>query len=93
MVPSVSGYLACCLNGAGWGLNPRFALEPYLEDNALIELVPQTSVMVPHYWQSSGMGSEIMKVLSSIVVDVARRYLIASPEHGSSTLTPQSTAS
>jgi LysR family transcriptional regulator (chromosome initiation inhibitor) len=93
MVPSVSGYRACCLNGAGWGLNPRFAVEPYLEDGSLIELVPRTSVMVPHYWQSSGMGSEIMKVLSSIVVDVARRYLITSPEHGASTPTAHSAAS
>lgn len=74
-VPSFSGYLACCLNGAGWGMNPRFSLEPYLEDGSLVELVPGTSASVPLYWQSSTPGSEIMKMLTAIVVDVARKHL------------------
>jgi LysR family transcriptional regulator (chromosome initiation inhibitor) len=74
-VPSVSGYLACTLNGAAWGLNPRFAAEPHVEKGTLRELIPGSSVMVPLYWQSSGPTSEIMKVLSAIVVDVARQHL------------------
>ena len=82
-VPSVSGYLASCLNGAGWGLNPRFAAEPHIKKGSLIELVPGASVVVPLYWQSSGQGSEIMKVLSATVVEVARKYLIPNPDNGS----------
>jgi len=82
LVPSVSGYLACTLNGAGWGLNPRFSAEPHIKNGSLIELVPGTPVIVPLYWQSSGPGSEIMKVLSAIVADVARKYLVPSPETG-----------
>jgi LysR family transcriptional regulator (chromosome initiation inhibitor) len=81
-VPSVSGYLACTVNGAAWGLNPHFSVESHLDDGTLIELVPGTSVVVPLYWQSSGPGSEIMKILSSIVVDVARKYLVSSPDQG-----------
>jgi len=76
MLPSFSGYVACCLNGSGWGMHPRFSVESYLEDGILIELVPETPVIVPLFWQSSGPGSEIMKVLSSIVVEVARKHLI-----------------
>ena len=83
LMPSFSGYLACCLNGAGWGMMPRFSVESYLDDGALIELAPGEVVVVPLYWQSSGPGSEIMKVLSSIVVEVARNYLISSADHGS----------
>ena len=82
-VPSVAGYLASCLNGAGWGLNPRIAAEPHIENGSLEELVPGTSVFVPLYWQSSGPRSEIMKVLSATVVDVARKYLISDPDNGS----------
>ncbi len=81
LVPSVSGYVACSVNGAAWGLNPRFSVEPYLDDGSLVEFVPGTSVFVPLYWQSSGQGSEIMKVLSSIVVDVARKCLLSNPDH------------
>jgi LysR family transcriptional regulator (chromosome initiation inhibitor) len=76
-LPSFSGYLACCLNGAGWGMNPRFSVKSSLDDGSLIELVPGSSVVVPLYWQSSGLGSEILRALSSIVVDVARKHLVS----------------
>jgi len=79
-MPSLSGYLACCLNGTGWGMMPRFSVARHLEDGTLVELIPGTSVVVPLFWQSSGPGSEIMKVLSTIVADVARKYLLASPD-------------
>jgi LysR family transcriptional regulator (chromosome initiation inhibitor) len=79
LLPSFSGYMACCLNGAGWGMHPRISVESHIEDGSLVELVPGASVVVPLYWQSSGQGSEIMKVLSSIVVDVARKHLIPQP--------------
>jgi LysR family transcriptional regulator (chromosome initiation inhibitor) len=75
-VPSYSGYLACCLNGAGWGMMPRFSVQSHLDDGSLIELVPGTSVDMPLYWQSSAPGSEIMRVLSSTVVEVARKHLL-----------------
>lgn len=79
-VPSLSGYLACCLNGTGWGMMPRISVSRHLDEGSLVELIPGTPVIVPLYWQSSGPGSEIMKVLSTIVSDVARRYLLTSPE-------------
>ena len=81
-LPSISGHLACCLNGAGWGLMPRLTVAPHIEDGSLIELVPGTSVVVPLFWQSSGRGSEIMKVLSATVAEVARKHLVFSPDHG-----------
>lgn len=83
LVPSTPGYAACSVNGAGWGLNPRLSVGSYLDDGSLVEFAPGTSVLVPLYWQSSGPGSEIMKLLSSIVVEVARKHLIVSPDHGS----------
>lgn len=75
-VPSVSGYLACCLNGAGWGLMPRFTVADHLRAGRLRELMPGTSVMVDLYWQSSVRGSEVMRELSGIVVDVATKHLL-----------------
>jgi LysR family transcriptional regulator (chromosome initiation inhibitor) len=78
-VPSVSGYVACTLNGAAWGLNPYLAVKSHIENGSLIEFVPGTSVLVPLYWQSGAMGSEILKVLSSIVVEVAHKSLLPSP--------------
>ena len=93
LVPSVPGYAACSANGAGWGLNPRLSVGSYLDDGALVEFAPGTSVLVPLYWQSSGPGSGIMKALSSIVVEVARKHLIsiAEPDSQRCTSVPAAT--
>lgn len=80
LVPSYSGYMACCLNGAGWGMMPRFSVERYIEDGVLVELVPGAVVTVPLFWQSSGPGSEIMKMLTTTVTDVARQHLSVLPD-------------
>lgn len=79
-LPSFSGYLACCLNGAGWGMMPRFSVDKHIQEGSLVELMPSSSVILPLYWQSSASGSEIMRVLSTIVIDVARRNLLL--KHG-----------
>lgn len=78
LVPSFSGYLACCLNGTGWGVVPRSSVEACFEDGSLIHLVPGASVNVPLYWQSTTPDSEVMRALSATVVQVARRHLLAS---------------
>jgi LysR family transcriptional regulator (chromosome initiation inhibitor) len=54
---------------------PRFSVATHLESGSLIELVPGISVVVPLYWQTSTPGSEIMKTLTAVVVEVARKYL------------------
>lgn len=75
-LPSFPGYMSCLLNGTGWGLMPRSSVEAKLADHSLVELVPGKTVMVSFHWQSSAQGSEIMRLLSSAVVDVARKHLI-----------------
>ena len=75
-LPSFSGYLACCLNGAGWGMMPSASVERHLSEGSLVELVPGKSVTLELHWQSSAQGSEIMKLLTNIVTDVARTHLV-----------------
>lgn len=74
-MPSLHGYLACCLMGSGWGLMPRPMVEDYVRTGALVALVPGSSVTMPLYWQSSIRDSEMMRDLAAIVVDAARRHL------------------
>ena len=74
-LPSFSAYLACCLNGSGWGMMPRHSVEDHLERRALRELLPGTSVTVPLYWDSMAPNSGIMEGLSSIVSQVVERQL------------------
>ena len=76
-LPSFSGYLACCLNGTGWGMMPTSTVEPYLSEGRLRELATAKPIPISLHWQSSAQGSEIMRLLSGIVVDVAREVLHA----------------
>ena len=78
-IASFSGYLSCCLNGAGWGMMPRETVSESLSNGDLEELVPGTKVTVPLHWQASTRGSEIMRILSNTVVSVARRALLQRP--------------
>ena len=74
-LPSFSGFMACCLNGAGWGLMPRAHVKDFIDQGALIDMVPEAIVSVRLHWQSSAQGSEIMKLLSATVQEVAREAL------------------
>jgi hypothetical protein len=71
--------LSCCLKGVTWGMMPRISVAQHIEAGRLQELVPATGVIVPLFWQSSGPRSEIMKVLSRIVAEVASGQLYALP--------------
>ena len=81
LLPSFSGHLACCLNGAGWGLMPRSSVRPYLENGKLEQLLPTATVDMPLHWQAGTQGSEIMRVLSSIVLSVAQLHLNQKGKH------------
>ena len=76
LVPSISGHMACCLNGAGWGMMPLPLVKAHLGSGELRELVPGKRVVVSLHWQSSAQTSEIMRRLSAIVLDVARKQLV-----------------
>jgi LysR family transcriptional regulator (chromosome initiation inhibitor) len=77
MVPSYEGYLACCLNGTGWGLVPSISGLQYLENGELIELVPNKRITISLHWQASTRSSEIMQRLGVVVTEEARNHLIA----------------
>lgn len=81
-LPSFAGLLHCIHNGTGWGLMPRKTIRASLDDGTLRELVPGSSVVLGLYWQASVQSSEIMRVLSSIVADVARVQLLPFPVQG-----------
>jgi LysR family transcriptional regulator (chromosome initiation inhibitor) len=80
LLPTFTGYLQCLLNGAGWGMMPSSTLRPYLKNGSLQELKPGTRVWVPLHWQAGTQGSEIMRVLSNMVLSVARRNLQQTPD-------------
>jgi len=76
MVPSYEGYVACCLNGTGWGIVPAVAGRPHIETGAFIELVPDRPMKISLHWQSSTQSSEILRRLGDVVLEEAKIHLV-----------------
>jgi LysR family transcriptional regulator (chromosome initiation inhibitor) len=76
-VPSYDGYVACCLNGAGWGLVPSFAAREHIESGALVEMSPGKTIKVSLYWQYGTLASEMMRQLVDIVLMEAQKQLVS----------------
>lgn len=74
-VPSYEGYLACCLNGTGWGLVPMISAAPLIARGALVELRPGKEVKVSLHWQASMQSSKILAKLGEIVLEEAKNHL------------------
>lgn len=74
-VPSYEGYLACCLNGTGWGLVPTISSTPYVNRGELVELSPGKEVRVSLHWQTGMQSSDILRRLGNLVLDEARNHL------------------
>ena len=74
-VPSYEGYLNCCLKGAGWGLVPVMAGQPFIDRGELVELSPGKDVRVSLHWQAGMQSSEILRRLGNLVLEEARTHL------------------
>ncbi len=74
-MPSYEGYLACCLNGVGWGLVPRIAGLPYIKLGKLVELSAGRDVRISLHWQASMQSSQILQRLGDLVLEEAKIHL------------------
>jgi LysR family transcriptional regulator (chromosome initiation inhibitor) len=60
----------------GWGLHPQALIAPYLKDGSLVELVPDSALDVPLYWQQARAASTLLDGLTRSVVAAGRISLI-----------------
>ena len=59
------------------GLHPHALIAQHLEDGSLVELVPDTPLDVPLYWQHARAASALLDELSRQVLTAARAALLA----------------
>lgn len=76
-LPSAQGFVDACLAGMGWGMNPELLAGDHIAAGRLVELVPDTPLDIPLYWQMNRLAADRLADLSLAVTDVARRALIA----------------
>lgn len=75
-VPSSHAFVATALAGMGWGLHPQALIASHLRDGALVELVPDSALDVPLYWQHARAASSLLDGLSREVVAAASEDLL-----------------
>lgn len=74
-LPSAHAFVTAALAGMGWGLHPHELIAPLLANGSLVELVPDTPLDVPLYWQHARAASSLIDGLSREVVAAAVRAL------------------
>jgi LysR family transcriptional regulator, chromosome initiation inhibitor len=74
-IPSTQAFVDAALAGVGWGMNPLSLIRPQLQSGALVELVPDTPVDVPLYWQAARLKVPVLERLTRSVVRAAAAAL------------------
>jgi len=76
-LPSPQAFVTAAVAGMGWGLHPQALVASHLQDGSLVELLPDTPLEVPLYWQHARAASTLLDGLSREVLAAARRALIS----------------
>lgn len=74
-VPSAHAFVTAALAGMGWGLHPQVLIASHLARGSLVELVPDTWLDVPLYWQHARAATSLIDGLSREVLAAAARAL------------------
>ncbi|HVS77320.1 MAG TPA: LysR family transcriptional regulator ArgP [Steroidobacteraceae bacterium] len=74
-MPSTQAFVDAALAGVGWGMNPLQLVRAQLRAGALVELVPDTPVDVPLYWQAARLKVPVLERLTRSVVHAATAAL------------------
>jgi LysR family transcriptional regulator, chromosome initiation inhibitor len=75
-VPSAHAFVVAALAGMGWGLHPQALIASHLSKGSLVELVPDTPLDVPLYWQHARAATSLMDGLSRKVLAAATQALL-----------------
>jgi LysR family transcriptional regulator (chromosome initiation inhibitor) len=76
-LPSTHAFEVATLAGMGWGMHPQAMIARHLEEGTLVELVPDTPLDVPLYWQHTRAASALLDALGRGVQAAAGRALLA----------------
>lgn len=74
-IASSQGFVDAALAGLGWGMNPEPLVAQHLASGALVELVPDTPLDVPLYWQFTRQSAPVLAPLTRAMRAEAARLL------------------
>ncbi|MBB4477953.1 LysR family transcriptional regulator ArgP [Rhizobium etli] len=74
-LPSPQSFVEATLSGMGWGMNPTQLTREHLASGRLVELVADTPLDVPLFWQINRFAADRLAELTREVISVAGRNL------------------
>lgn len=74
-VPSAGGFVDGTLVGLGWGMNPLSLVRSHLEQGTLVEMRPNSPLVVPLYWHWSRAVEKGLKDITASILRTARERL------------------
>ncbi len=74
-IPSYEGHLLCCQQGIGWALMPSLTVGPMVDRGELVEIKPNTRIVMPLFWQTRSQASTTLRELSNVVSEVAADWI------------------
>ncbi|WP_050528506.1 LysR family transcriptional regulator ArgP [Pseudorhodobacter aquimaris] len=66
-IASSQGFVEAALLGLGWGMNPEPLVVPHLEAGRLVELVADSALDVPLYWQFARLTGPAIAPLTAAI--------------------------
>ncbi len=72
---SSHGFVDACLLGIGWGTNPEALVAPHMKSGKLVEIMPNTPIETPLYWQNSRLLRPALASLTKAICQTARKSL------------------
>ncbi len=76
-LPSTQGFVDASLSGMGWGMNPIQLVREHLQAGRLVELIPDTPLNIPLYWQVSRLAADRLAELTREIIATAKYHLSA----------------
>jgi len=74
-IASTQGFVEAALLGIGWGMNPEPLIAPHLAAGTLVEIIPDTPLDVPLYWQFARLTAAAIAPLTRAIRDASAHHL------------------
>lgn len=73
---SSQGFVDACTAGLGWGMNPEPLVRAHLASGALVELIPDTPLDTPLFWQFTRLAAPSLAPLTAAIRKAAGATLV-----------------
>lgn len=74
-LPSPHAFVSATVADMGWGMHPLALIEPHLSAGSLVEMLPDTPLDIPLYWQYARSAEMLLERLTASIRTVTHSVL------------------